>query len=204
MQALTGFELAVGGDGNDPIAGTWIPIDMSGGWVAAIGMLAGLYARATTGEGQRVATSLLGAGMLLQSGVFQRDGAVVAGPTLDGAQTGLRARLPHLRAATANGSALVVPDAASWAALRSAVGIDALPEAYVPLRSGAGSRRCRRDAAGDAAGDHPGAVEAEAVLEKAFATAPAATWIDRLDDTGAARRDHRGDGPRHLPPGDPR
>src|SRR5262249_19278929 len=79
MQALTGFERAVGGEGNDPIAGTWIPLDMSGGWVAAIGMLAGLYARATTGQGQLVSTSLLGAGMLVQSGVYQRDGEVVAG-----------------------------------------------------------------------------------------------------------------------------
>ena len=30
---------------------TWIPIDMSGGWVAAAGILAGLYARARTGRG---------------------------------------------------------------------------------------------------------------------------------------------------------
>ena len=37
MQAVTGFERAVGGAGNDPIAGTWIPLDMAGGWVAAIG-----------------------------------------------------------------------------------------------------------------------------------------------------------------------
>ena len=46
MQAVTGFERAIGGDGNDPTAATWIPIDMSGGWVAAAGILAGLYARA--------------------------------------------------------------------------------------------------------------------------------------------------------------
>ncbi len=37
MQALTGFEQAVGGAGNDPIAATWIPIDMAGGWIAAVG-----------------------------------------------------------------------------------------------------------------------------------------------------------------------
>ena len=177
MQALTGFEQAVGGTGNDPIAGTWIPIDMSGGWVAAIGMLAGLYARATTGEGQRVSTSLLGAGMLLQSGVFERDGAVVPGPTLDGAQTGYGPGYRIYECGDGEWLALVVPDSASWAALRSVVGIDALPEAYVPLRSGA--------EAGSAAGDHTGAVEAETVLEKAFATAPAATWIDRLRGTGA-------------------
>jgi len=177
MQALTGFEQAVGGTGNDPIAGTWIPIDMSGGWVAAIGMLAGLYARATTGEGQRVSTSLLGAGMLLQSGVFERDGAVVPGPTLDGAQTGYGPGYRIYECGDGEWLALVVPDSASWAALRSVVGIDALPEAYVPLRSGA--------EAGSAAGDHTGAVGAETVLEKAFATAPAATWIDRLRGTGA-------------------
>src|SRR5262249_13949384 len=49
MQALTGFERAIGGSGNDPIAATWIPLDMAGGWIAAAGTLAGLYARAVTG-----------------------------------------------------------------------------------------------------------------------------------------------------------
>jgi crotonobetainyl-CoA:carnitine CoA-transferase CaiB-like acyl-CoA transferase len=88
MQAVTGFERAVGGRDNDPMAATWIPIDMSGGWVAAAGILAGLYARAATGHGQRIASSLLGAGMLLQSGVFLRDGEVVRGPELDADQTG--------------------------------------------------------------------------------------------------------------------
>ena len=31
MQAVTGFERAVGGAGNEPLAATWIPIDMAGG-----------------------------------------------------------------------------------------------------------------------------------------------------------------------------
>ena len=88
MQAVTGFEVANGGEGNDPTAATWIPVDMSGGWVAAAGILAGLYARARTGAGQRVETSLLGAGMLLHGGVFLRDGEVVRGPALDADQTG--------------------------------------------------------------------------------------------------------------------
>ena len=35
-----------------------------------------------------MATSLLGAGMLLQSGVFERDGSSVRGPQLDAQQTG--------------------------------------------------------------------------------------------------------------------
>jgi hypothetical protein len=38
---------------------------MSGGWVAAAGMLVGLYAQTSCGRGQGVATSLLGAGILL-------------------------------------------------------------------------------------------------------------------------------------------
>jgi crotonobetainyl-CoA:carnitine CoA-transferase CaiB-like acyl-CoA transferase len=37
MQAVTGFERAVGGAGNEPTAATWIPIDVTGGWVAAAG-----------------------------------------------------------------------------------------------------------------------------------------------------------------------
>ena len=74
MQAVTGLERAVGGAGNAPIAPTWIPIDMCGGWVSAVGILAGLYARAARARGQCVLTSLLGTGMLLQSGVFLRDG----------------------------------------------------------------------------------------------------------------------------------
>ena len=53
MQAVTGFERAVGGAGNDPLAATWIPIDMSGGWVAAAGMLAGLYAQASPARPRR-------------------------------------------------------------------------------------------------------------------------------------------------------
>jgi crotonobetainyl-CoA:carnitine CoA-transferase CaiB-like acyl-CoA transferase len=61
---------------------------MAGGWVAATGILAGLYARAVDGEGRRVVTSLLGAGMLTHSGVFVRDGALVRGPSLDAKQTG--------------------------------------------------------------------------------------------------------------------
>jgi hypothetical protein len=31
MQAVTGFERAVGGAGNEPLAATWIPIDMAAG-----------------------------------------------------------------------------------------------------------------------------------------------------------------------------
>jgi len=165
MQALTGFERAIGGADNDPVAATWIPIDMSGGWLAAAGMLAGLYARAVTGRGQQVATSLLGAGMLLHSGVFQRDGQVVRGPELDGRQTGYGPGYRIYQGSDGRWFALVVADRAAWARLRSRPEIAHLTPTYTPLR--------RRP-------DDPVATEAEEILAAAFAGAPAARWIDRL------------------------
>jgi crotonobetainyl-CoA:carnitine CoA-transferase CaiB-like acyl-CoA transferase len=117
MQALTGFERAVGGEGNDPIAGTWIPIDMTGGWLAAIGILAGLVGRARTGHGQRVETSLLGAGMLLNSGVHLHEGEVVRGPALDGDQLGWGPRHRLHRCAEGTWLAVVVPTDEAWAAV---------------------------------------------------------------------------------------
>jgi len=169
MQALTGFERAIGGAGNDPIAATWIPIDMVGGWVAATGILAGLYARATSGRGQRVATSLLGAGMLLHSGVFQRDGRVVRGPELDADQTGYGPGYRLYEAGDGAWLALVLPDPDAWERVRWLPEAGSLPPTWAPLRGGA---------------DDAGAREAERVLEAAFATAGAAEWVARLQDVG--------------------
>jgi crotonobetainyl-CoA:carnitine CoA-transferase CaiB-like acyl-CoA transferase len=170
MQAVTGFERAVGGAGNDPIAGTWIPLDMAGGWVAAIGMLAGLYARRTSGgTGQQVATSLLGAGMLLQSGVHMRDGALVHGPQLDGGQTGYGPGYRIYEAGDGAWFAAVIPHDAAWSALAALPEVDGLPETYVPVRGGAQDEDART---------------ADAVLTAAFATAPVAEWVERLPRLG--------------------
>jgi crotonobetainyl-CoA:carnitine CoA-transferase CaiB-like acyl-CoA transferase len=163
MQAVTGFERAIGGSGNDPIAATWIPIDMTGGWVAAAGMLAGLYARATSGgTGQVVETSLLGAGILLHSGAFTRDGSLVQGPSLDAAQTGYGPGYRIYQCGDGSWLALVVPDGPTWQALRALV--PDLPHDYAPLRGG------NLDDV---------AVASERVLEQAFAAAAAADWAQR-------------------------
>jgi crotonobetainyl-CoA:carnitine CoA-transferase CaiB-like acyl-CoA transferase len=167
MQAVTGFEVANGGEGNEPTAATWIPVDMSGGWVAAAGILAGLVARARTGAGQRVETSLLGAGMLLHGGVFLRDGEVVRGPSLDADQTGYGPGYRLYRCAGDTWLAVVVPDPDAWEALR-ALAPD-LPAAYAPLRGGATDADARA---------------AEAVLERAFTAATAAGWTARLPALG--------------------
>jgi crotonobetainyl-CoA:carnitine CoA-transferase CaiB-like acyl-CoA transferase len=183
MQAVTGFERAIGGDGNDPVAATWIPIDMTGGWIAAAGILAGLYARAADGGGQQVATSLLGAGILLHSGVFYRDGELVPGPYLDGEQTGYGPGYRIYQAGDGNWFALVVPSPDAWRRLAGLMADPALPETdpvlpetdpvlpgtYAPLRGGA------HDAA---------ARQAEAVLDAAFKQATAATWVTRLRGLG--------------------
>jgi crotonobetainyl-CoA:carnitine CoA-transferase CaiB-like acyl-CoA transferase len=165
MQAVTGLERAVGGTGNDPLAPTWIPIDMAGGWLTAVGIVAGLFARATSGRGQLVETSLLGAGMLLQSGVFERDGACVRGPELDGAQCGYGPGYRLYECRDRRWLALVLPDPESWARLRDLPDAASLPAEYAPLRGGALDPQAR---------------DAERVLERAFATAPAADWVERL------------------------
>lgn len=170
MQAVTGFERAVGGAGNDPIAGTWIPLDMAGGWVAAIGMLAGLYARTIGGDaGQQVATSLLGAGMLLQSGVHRRDGALVHGPQLDGDQTGYGPGYRLYRGSDDAWFAVVIPDSEVWDAVAALPEVDSLPATYAPVRGGEHDDHAR---------------VAEVVLAAAFASRPGDDWVDRLRSVG--------------------
>jgi crotonobetainyl-CoA:carnitine CoA-transferase CaiB-like acyl-CoA transferase len=169
MQALTGLERAVGGSGNDPIAPKWIPIDMSGGWVAAIGILAGLLARARTGLGQTVATSLFGAGMLLQSGTFERDGELVGQPGLDSKQTGYGPGYRMYQGGDGQWFALVLPEGWAWERLRSLPGFSSLSPRYTPLRRGP---------------DDEAAACAEAVLEEAFAEAPGDESVARLRGLG--------------------
>ncbi len=171
MQALTGFEVANGGAGNEPIAGTWIPIDMTGGWVASLGLLAGLYARARDGVGQVVDTSLLGAGLLLHSGVFQRadgDGhEVVRGPSLDGDQTGYGPGYRIYRAADDRWLAVVVPDAEAWMGLGTVLGVG-LGD-YRPLRSSS---------------DDGEVVAIETAVADALAVADADSWVEPLRAVG--------------------
>ena len=171
MQALTGLERAVGGQGNDPTSPTWIPIDMSGGWVAAAGILAGLYARATSGQGQRVATSLLGAGMLLQSGVVPARRRVRPGARpWTATRPATAPAIASTKRATATGWRWSSPTRTPGPPSAPCPEAADLPATYAPLRGG------RDDAA---------ARTAETVLESAFATEPAAAWVSRLRRLGA-------------------
>ncbi|MCX4092592.1 CaiB/BaiF CoA-transferase family protein [Nocardia sp. alder85J] len=169
MQAVTGFERAIGGAGNDPTAATWIPLDMSGGWLAAAGMLAGLYGRAAHGHGYGVVTSLLAAGMLPHSGVYLADGEPVRGPELDAAQTGYGPGYRLYQGSDGEWFALVVPDPRGWRRLAELPEVSGLPQRYAPLRGGAADAEARA---------------AEPILERAFATASAAAWVERLRGPG--------------------
>ena len=164
MQALTGFERAVGGKGNDPIAAHVDPYRhvRRAGW-RPWGSWPASTDAADRGR-YRVVTSLLGAGMLLQSGTFQRDGVEATGPGLDAASDRLWARLPHLRCGDGHWVAMVIPDPAGWARLRSLPAFGSLPARYAPLRS-----------------EHDGtAIAAEAVLEEAFRHRAAHHWVEVL------------------------
>lgn len=163
MQALSGVEGAQGGDGRPPTFLVWGAIDVASGWLSACAVLAGLYARRRTGAGQSVNTSLLGAALLLESGAFVEGDRVVAGPVLDREQTGYGAAYRVYRCADDEWLALAVTDEATWSRLRSAVRADDLPASPPPLRTGTGELQ-----------------PAEKMLEDAFVTAGAATWVARL------------------------
>jgi crotonobetainyl-CoA:carnitine CoA-transferase CaiB-like acyl-CoA transferase len=67
MQARSGMMLAQGGDG-DPVASVAPVHDVATAALAALGILAALFARARTGQGQHVTTSLAASSLLVQSG----------------------------------------------------------------------------------------------------------------------------------------
>ncbi|HEY8527660.1 MAG TPA: CoA transferase [Acidimicrobiales bacterium] len=167
MQALTGIEAAQGGHGQPPVFTAWGAIDVTGGWVAACGVLAGLYARRRTGAGQSVATTLLGAGLTLTSGAFAAGDTVVAGPVLDAEQTGYGAAYRLYRGRDGAWFALAVPSPEAWARLVGVVGAEGLPDAPPPLRTEPGARQPEEEA-----------------LEAVFATRDAGEWVTDLRAAG--------------------
>jgi crotonobetainyl-CoA:carnitine CoA-transferase CaiB-like acyl-CoA transferase len=166
-QALAGVEDGQGGTGQPPTFLVWGAVDVAGGWVAACGVLAGLYARLRRGGGQRVSSSLLGAGLLMKSGAFLAGDTIVGGPVLDRDQRGYGAAYRLYQGGDGQWFALAVPDAAAWSALRDAVGNDGLPTRPPALRTERGDRQPE-----------------ERILESAFRARPARAWVDALGAVG--------------------
>jgi crotonobetainyl-CoA:carnitine CoA-transferase CaiB-like acyl-CoA transferase len=143
MQALSGIETGQGGAGQSPTYLVWGAVDVTGGWLAACGVLAGLYARRRHGGGQTVSSSLLGAALTLKSGAFLAGNRVVGGPVLDQNQTGYGAAYRIYQARDGAWFALAVPDAQAWGQLRATVRLPELPTSPRP-RSPRGRRRPAR------------------------------------------------------------
>jgi crotonobetainyl-CoA:carnitine CoA-transferase CaiB-like acyl-CoA transferase len=165
MQALAGIEAGQGGAGGAPTYLVWGAVDVTGGWLAACGVLAGLLARRRDGGGQSVRSSLLGAALTLKSGAFLSGDALVGGPVLDGDQLGYGAAYRLYEGADGATFALAVPDAETWVRLRTLPGLDALPLAPPPLRTDGGAPQPEED-----------------LLEQAFAAKDADVWVTALRD----------------------
>jgi crotonobetainyl-CoA:carnitine CoA-transferase CaiB-like acyl-CoA transferase len=187
MQALSGIEAAAGGDGQPPMFFPWGAVDVAGGWVAACGLVAGLYGRRRSGRGQVVRTSLLGAALALESGAFLADGAAVQGPRVDPGQTGFGAAYRIYQAGDGAWVALAAPDEAAWSATWRAV--VSAPTADDEDRVGGIEDRVG-GGAGALPGPHPGprtggpSPAAEMALEKAFRRRPAAALVASLRADG--------------------
>ena len=114
---------------------------------------------------------------------------VVRGPELDAGQTGYGPGYRLYEAGDGGWLALVLPDPEAWERLRSLPEAASLPAAYAPLRGGP---------------DDAVALEAEAVLEAAFATAAAADWVARLRALGLLAERVETMDRDAVPPGHPR
>jgi crotonobetainyl-CoA:carnitine CoA-transferase CaiB-like acyl-CoA transferase len=167
MQALSGVETAMGGVGAPPTMTNWGAIDVTGGWLSAVAVLAGLCARRRTGRGQTVSTSLLGAGLLLTSGAFLAGGERVEAPVVAADQTGYGAAYRVYSGADGAWFAMVVPDQMTWTRLRDALASAELSERLPALRTAGGEA-------------HPD----EGRLVDTFATKDAATWVGVLRTAG--------------------
>ncbi|HEX4289964.1 MAG TPA: CoA transferase, partial [Trebonia sp.] len=167
MQALSGIETGQGGFGQPPTFLSWGAIDVTGGWMAACGILAGLYARRRRGGGQTVTSSLLGAALTLKSGAFLAGDRVVGGPVLDPNQTGYGAAYRIYQAGDGAWLALAVPDARAWDRLRAVMRLAGLPSAPPALRTDGGDPQPE-----------------ELLLERAFAARDASAWVADLRAAG--------------------
>jgi crotonobetainyl-CoA:carnitine CoA-transferase CaiB-like acyl-CoA transferase len=163
MQAVAGIEAGQGGVGQPPAYLVWGSVDVTGGWVAACGMIAALYARRRHGGAQSVSASLLGGALTLKSGWFLTSGGPAGGPVLDAAQTGYGAAYRIYQGSDGAWLALAVPDKSAWDRLRAVVDLPALPASPPALRTAAGVSQPE-----------------ERLLEGVFGTRPAADWVAEL------------------------
>jgi len=168
LQALSGLMSVTGEPDGRPLKVGAALVDMVCGLYAVTGILAALHARARTGAGQQLEVTLMDAalaGLLNQASAFLLAGAVPG-------RLGNRhpSIAPYETYEAADGPfALAVGNDALFARLCGAIGRPEL--ATDPRFASNAERLAHRDELG-------------ALLETAFAGAPAATWVQRLGAAG--------------------
>jgi len=157
-QASAGLEYEAGAvpHGHDPLYYRYGMVDTSNAMLSVVGVLAALYHRARTGEGQELWTSLLDGGAVFASDVFLGpDGTPTFRPKLDAEQHGFD---PGYRLYETDDGWIQVAAFRDddWSRLCAATGVDA-------------------------GLDRPAAA---ALLEAAFRTKTAVMWSHTLNDAG--------------------
>ena len=156
-QASAGLEHEAGAvpHGHDPLYYRFGMVDTSNAMLSVVGVLAALYHRARTGEGQELWTSLLDGGAVFSSDVMLlADGTPTTRPKIDADQRGFD---PAYRLYETDDGWIQVAAIGDgqWAALCEAAGVDPDDRA-----------------------------DAESRLEAAFSTKTAVMWSHTLDDAG--------------------
>jgi crotonobetainyl-CoA:carnitine CoA-transferase CaiB-like acyl-CoA transferase len=157
-QASAGLEYEAGAvqHGHDPLYYRFGMVDTSNAMLSVVGVLAALFHRARTGEGQELWTSLLDGGAVFSSDVMLfADGTPTVRPKLDAQQRGFD---PAYRLYETDDGWIQVAAIGDgqWAALCAATGV----------------------------ADPHDRADAEVRLEAAFRTKTAVMWSHTLDDAG--------------------
>ena len=168
-QAANGMEYEAGPvvHGNTPLYSRFGVADTANALVSVVGVLAALYHRRRTGEGQELWTSLLNGAAVFGSDVFLVDGRPgPARPGLDRAQTGVSPCCRLYR--TQEGWLQIAAFApGQWEALCRAVGLPELAERYPTFETRVSAR-----------------ADIEPGLERAFTARTALAWQAVLDEAG--------------------
>lgn len=168
MQGATGLMSTTGEPGGAPVRVGVAVIDLATGATAAGAILAALYARERTGRGQRIDSSLLATGVAWMTYAAQSYFATGRQPAPSG--SGHPNLVPYQAFQDADGRWFLVAVGSDEQWRRFCRALDLPYAADARYASNAGRVANRHELVAD--------------LSRRFATAPAASWLDRLEGAG--------------------
>jgi crotonobetainyl-CoA:carnitine CoA-transferase CaiB-like acyl-CoA transferase len=167
-QGLSGIMSVTGTPGGPPVKAGLPLTDLGAGLFAAIGILGALHHRASSGRGQHVDTSLVDAGLAMS--VWEVADYVTTGQVPGPIGSAHRLTAPYQAFACADGYITVgAANDRNFVKLTTALGH---PEWAADARFTTNTVRVRNR------------VELAALIDAVTATAPRATWLERLDAMG--------------------